>query len=609
VGCFGVFWAIWSVPLVMTNDGPQAVLTAHMEAHYDDPDSIYARQFSVGFGLSGRGFSILYRPVAAIFSWPNSLRVSQMIIVLSLAFAIGWLCKAVSREKTATPFASLLGFAVAFSWPFYMGFYAFTVSMTVGLMVLAFAVSKPQGLTALQKAAVSTVLLVQVFLHGFAVFITLALLMLVVMTRALAQRKSTPPAEWRRASLREAAWLAVSAVPSVGVLLVMRTAQAEMATVAGSLRTEWASPSDWARVLPRVAVPGSTPLGIVVVVVALIAIARTVLRVRREPGRPEELALVIGAIALLAAAIVMPLHVPGWQFFAPRFLTTGLGLSFCLLGCEKLEQRPARLAFDVGVVALVASALVSARALHHRLATACEDALAGLDHTIGRSGFQLPIVFDSNCGLTTENARLDVPYSKVLQHFYALFPVTHGGAVPYGFFGPAAVHAFVPRTSVVPIPPIERYWGAPAEDRRAELLTELAVFGTHYENIVLFGARESDRALLLDRGYVADFEHGSFFNAHHVPCVVEVLSDVLPADPPVAIRGGLREEAIWSAMIAPVAGRRALQGSLSMLCGDGWVSVQWQQSEQRCANADERGRIAVKARRADTARVVCERTK
>ena len=378
----------------MTNDGPEAVLTAHMESHYDDPGSIYARQFSVGFGLSGRGFSALYRPIAAVVSWPNSLRLSQLVIVLSLAFAVGWLCKALSPTPRSARLTSLLGFAIAFSWPFYMGLYPFSLSMAVGVMVLAFVVSRSEGLSRLEKAAVSTALLVQLFMHGFAVFITLALVALVVMTRALMRRTNV---------LAEAAWLAITAAPSVIVLLVMRTAQAELA-IEGAGKTEWASLSEWARVFPRLVVPGSTPLGIAVFVVALLAITRTALRLRRGPRRPEEVALLIGDVGLLLAALALPLNVPGWQFFAPRFLTTGLAVSLGLLGSEKLEQKPARLAFDVGVVALAAAALVNARALHQRLATACDDALAGLDHRIARSSYQLPITFDANCGLPWDAA-------------------------------------------------------------------------------------------------------------------------------------------------------------------------------------------------------------
>ena len=209
-----------------------------------------------------------------------------------------------------------------------------------------------------------------------------------------------------------------------------------------------------------------------------------------------------------------------------------------------------------------------------------------------------------------------MPYSTALLHFYALFAVNHGGTVPYGFFGPAAVHAFVPRKPwPVPIPPVAKYWGLYREDARlanasarAALLTDLAVFGSHYENILFFGASASDWALLLERGYLIDYEHGSFLNAHHDPCLVELESDVLPSDPPVMVVGGLRQDEVWSAKIAPIAGKRALRASLSMLCGDVWLRVRWQQSDQRCANADEQGRIALHAAHGVT-RVVCERLK
>lgn len=613
VACLAVFWAIWSVPLVMTNDGPEAVLTAHMEAHYDDPGSIYARQYAVGFGLSGRGFSFLYRPVAALFSWPTSLRLSQLVIVLAFAFAVFFLGKALAGRARL---AGLLGFVIAFSWPFYMGFWAFSLAMAVGLMVLAFVVSKSDGLTLVEKGAVATALLVQLVMHGFAVLITLALVGLVVVTRVLAQRKTAPPAEWRRSALGEAAWLAVAALPSFVVSLILRSAQGQMAKVYNAGGTEWAKPADWAKVLPRLATPGSTALGIIVFALAIVAIVRAVLRLRRGPRAPEEVALVIGAVGLLVAALGMPLNVPGWQFFAPRFLTTGLALSLCLLAKEEPERKGVRLAFEAGVVALMACALLNARALHHRLASACEDALIGLEHRVPRTGMSLPVTFDATCGFTTDDTQLDVPYSTALLHFYSLFPVTHGGSVPYGFSGPAAVHAFVPRAMVgmPPVPPVDEYWGLSKDDprlkapkTRASILTELAVFGTHYENILFFGATAEDRALLLERGYVTDFEHGSFVNAHFVPCNVELVIDVLPSDPPVLVRAGLRENELWGAKITPLPGRRAVVASASTLCGDIWLRAQWQGSAARCANADADGHIPVHAERATTRRFVCER--
>jgi hypothetical protein len=614
LACAGVAWAIWSVPLVMTNDGPEALLTAHMEAHYDDPGSIFQQQYGVGFGLSGRGFSVLYRPLAAVFSFTTSLRIAELVMVLLLALAFAWLARGLANER-GPRFAGLLGFAIAFSWPFYMGFFAFTLSMGFGLLILAFVVNRPRGLTLIDKAAVSTALLVQLFFHGFAVFITLSLITLVVMTRMLMARKEAAPAEWRRQTLGTAAWLAVSALPSVVVLLIMRTAQKAMSSLSGSEATEWAKPADWARILPRLAVPGSTALGIAVLVLAVVAIVRTALRIRRGPRRADEVALLIGAVGLLLAGIAMPLNLPGWQFFAPRFLTTGLALSLCLHANEPFTREKARSAFDAAVIALVAMGVLNARALNRRLATACDDAVIGLEHRIPRKGFQLPIDLNADCGLSTEDTRIDVPYMTPLLHFGSLFPVVDGGTTPYGFFGPAAVHAFVPREVLpVPVPPILRYWGLSGDDPRIAtpklrtgVLTDLAAFGTYYENVLVFGATASDRSLLLDRGYVIDFEHGSFINAHAEPCAVELLVPMRPDDPPVLIRGGVRGEGLWSAKITPIPDDHALRASMRTLCGDVWVHVQWQNSELRCTNGDRHGRIALHAVSGGVSRVTCER--
>lgn len=610
LACVGVFWAIWSVPLVMTNDGPQAVLTAHMESHYDDPGSIFARQFAVGFGLSGRGFSLVYRPIAALASFPNSLRVAQAFVVLALAFAVLWLSAAISG---GAGWSSPLGFSLAFGWTFYMGFYAFTLATALGLAVLAFVVSRTERLSVLAKAAVSTALLVQLFMHGFAVFVTLILVALVVSARALARRRANDPG-WRRDATADLLWLGASCLPSVAIVLIMRSGQREMAAINASGVTTWAPFSDLAHSLPRLAVPGSTLLGLALWAIAIGSIVRAAVRLRRRPRRPEEAALFFGAVGLLIAGLVLPLDLPGWQFFSPRFLLPGLALSLCLLGCESTVRSDARALAAGAVGAFVLACVWNSFSLHQRMARACADSIRGLEHTVPRKGFQLPIVFDANCGPTESSARRDVPYSTLLAHFPTLFAVTHGGAVPYSFAGPAAVHAFVPRgTPLVPVPPVDQYWSLPLEDERlqnahsrAALLTELAVFGAFYENILFFGALERDRALLLERGYVIDFEHGSFINARHVPCRVELVVPVLPSDPPLMVRGGLADHDLWAAQMSSVPGEPTILASLNVLCGDIWVSPMWRDGVGRCKNADSRGRLTVRAVHAGV-RVSCAR--
>ena len=132
------------------------------------------------------------------------------------------------------------------------------------------------------------------------------------------------------ATLGEAVWLAVAALPSVIVLLVMRTAQAEQATLPGGGRPNGRG-YPIGRDVAAARGPGSTPLGIIVFVLACSPSFKPRCVSVAELGGPE-VALVIGAAGLLVAALVLPLNIPGWQFFAPRFLTTGLALSLCLLG-------------------------------------------------------------------------------------------------------------------------------------------------------------------------------------------------------------------------------------------------------------------------------------
>ncbi|MCC6901928.1 MAG: hypothetical protein IT377_23355 [Polyangiaceae bacterium] len=612
LACLGVAWAIWSVPLVMTNDGPQAVLTAHMESHYDDPGSIYARQFAVGFGLSGRGFSFVHRPIAGMLALPSSLRASQLVVVLATALATLGLSSAVAGRLR---WSSLLGFCIAFSWPFYMGFYAFTLSTALGLGVLAFVVSKRDGLSRLEKAAVSTGLLVQLFMHGFAVFVTLALLSAVVIARA-ASKRAQQRANWKEETARDVTWLAASSVPSIAVLLVMRSGQAEMTEVAASGSSLWVPLSDWAHALPRLAVPGSSLLGALVWAAALAAITRSALRLRNGPRQPEEGALFLGAVLSLVAVLALPFSLPGWQFFSPRFALTGLALSLSLWGFEPAPRRAARtLGGAAAAAAAVALACVwSARTLHQRFAVACADALAGLSHTVPRVGLQLPIVLDANCGLAEDSARREVPWATPLTHFPALFAVAHGGSIPYLFGGPAAVHAFVPRMEpLAPIPPVEEYWSLLRNDprlldpgSRGKLLTELAVFGTYYENVLVFGATARDRAVLVDRGYVIDFEQRTFINAHFEPCRVELEIPVHPGDPPVAVRGGFSDHELWGAQMESVAGAPAVRATLRTLCGEVWVSPKWRDGRGRCQNVDHHGRIAVGAQH-EGSRVKCVR--
>ena len=359
--------------------------------------------------------------------------------------------------------------------------------------------------------------------------------------------------------------------------------------------------------------PGSSALGVLVLAAAWVAIGRSLGRLRRSPRKPEEVALVIGALGLLVIGLIAPLNIPGWQFFSPRFLTPGIALSLSLFAYEKLERSNQRMAFDIAVPVVILLELSSVRALHRRVIAACGDALAGLDHTITRSYAQFPIIFDANCGLPSAPTQAEVPYLGEILHFSSLFAVLHGGTVAYTFAGPSAVHAFVPRPSFhLPVPPNEE-WGLAKDDRRlldpktrTAILTSQALAGTAYQNILFFGANETDRELLLERGYVIDFEHGSFINAHFEACPIEIDVELKPSDPPITVFVGVGKAAHWTVAIQPSAGKLVGTAAMKAFCGDLWAHVEWQGSNTQCSNADEHGRIRFRAAQPTTT-IGCQR--
>ncbi|MBL8743906.1 MAG: hypothetical protein JNK04_22510, partial [Myxococcales bacterium] len=210
----GVVASVWSVPFVPTNDGPQALLLAHIDAHYDDPGSIFPLQLTRGLGLSGRGFMFLYAPLEGI-PWPNGVRVAQALMLLGFAWGVAALTRALDRRFT---YKSLLGFVLCSSWPFYMGFWAFCVASVVGLWVLAavVAVHRPSRIA---KLAISIGLACELLCHPVMGVVTFVAVALVVLSRHFPVTVTG-----RKALTSDAIWLLVSGLPHLIVFGVMRGA-------------------------------------------------------------------------------------------------------------------------------------------------------------------------------------------------------------------------------------------------------------------------------------------------------------------------------------------------------------------------------------------------
>ncbi len=593
----GVVWSIWSVPIVLSNDGPQAVLLAHIDAHYDDPGAIYPAQFDRGLGFSGRGFMFVYGPLSSVLGWLDALRATQVLILLVFAWGTLMLARAVSGAFTPK---GLLGFVLTFNWPFYMGFYAFSVASALVPWVLWFTVSHRE-LSKIHRAGISVALVCVLLCHPVVSVVAVVAVGSIVVARLLSRREKS-----RRVWLAEAAWLLVTLLPHVAVFVVMMTASSQMAQVAYSESLAWLIWWELVRTMPRILFPQSDVLGFCALAFGVIVPA-VALFAKRGERRPEVRALAFSALGLFVFTLAGPFNVPGWQFFAPRFSALALLMAASVVPTvPRVEVRPLAMA---AVLALTTYTVAIARSFYLEMATACGDVLAYLDQPFQRKGMALPAILDSTCGMPTRGWNMTVPYVTQELHIHTLFPVAHGGSTLHVFSGAPAVHVLVPKPVDLAMPPINT-WGFPNDHpvvndptKRGRLLDQLALYGMNYESFQVLGANEADRALLLERGYVIEFEQGHFISARFEPCRVDVLVAQLPDDPDIAVRGGIRDLEVWeSVWVEPT--RAAFIGA----CGSLWATVRWGDGVQRCKNADAAGHIAVENARHDAVvEVRCER--
>lgn len=592
---------VLGVPLFVTNDGPQGTFQAYVEAHHGDPSSIVARQLDLGVGLGGRGHQLVYRAIAAVVPFPRAYAATQIVHALSVAGGTFALARAVAGRTT--PLA-LAGFALAFGWSFFMGFFPFVVGLGGGLFVVALAVASPRPML-LRRVAVSALLALDLVLgHPVAAATAFVVVAAVVVSRAQAEEDP----EERPDRQRDAwTWMGLTALPFVVVAILLATAGREMAEVKESSQLAWPTFREWIAATPKLAAPGIGVFGWGFVALAAFALLRAL---RRPDATTRALAGV--GLLFLAVALFGPLDAPGWQYLAPRFFVPAFALAIAVTAAHV-----PRVAGWVAAVAVSALALFGARRASTHYASACHDAIDGLFQPIPRRGMQLPILFDSMCGLPTDASANVVPHLQPALHLHALFAVHHGGSVPFVFAGPPMVHLLTARNPPpAPVPPLE-LWGLAKDGPitgdakvRARAVDELLGYGLSYENVLFFGATDRDEAQLRARGYATDVRRGSFLSARGASCAVDVVVPVRPKDPPVMVAGGLSGPA-WPAEYA----RRGdeLHATFRGLCGDVVALVRWAAEGPRCANAPPPGaeggatELRVVATPGQTTVVRCER--
>ena len=600
VASVGLVYSLWVVPYIPTGDGPQHILSAHIENHYADAGSLYPEFYRVLPQFAGKGFSLVFTPLESVLPWRVALRVTLSLIVLAFAWGFALVVLALDRNRRAT---AMLGFVIALPYSLYQGFFPFVVGTTFGVYTLAFVLHRPPTTTG-RRIALSLLLLVQAVCHVFTAILTGAIVVVLAVVGA--------PKGGR---LREIGRMALVGAPAAALFaltfLERNVGSSLLKVFTWSLEERPGEISRW--FVPGPGVRGGLVMGLVIA-----GIGATLVRARRGGASPLEHALAWLALAFVSLTLLAPLDVPGWQLLAPRFAILGMVLGLALVRPPELASpRAARALVPLATVCCIGSSLVSAR-LHRELADGCADTLSGLDSPLQFVGPRLPVILDPFCGATSDQGESPVPRSLLAYSTPLLYLVDHGGIGTKVFSGVSSIHAIAlsgSRWPPAPDPLAQTIAQSPriATDAklRASVLTELAANGMPFEGIHVVGGRPDDFAVFKGRGYVTEFQHGSLFIARFEGCPAELLlpPDALDGEP-VYYEYGL----FSSSLITPAPralAKRVIDRATPMSdgaihiplagrpCGEIWLRVVWDgdgtstltAGDRTCENAHWEGRL------------------
>jgi hypothetical protein len=569
IGSLAVALAIFSVAYLPTNDGPQHVLSGHLQKAFSEPGTPYSDVLEPLPGFAERGFSTLFVPLLELFSWRVALSITLVVIALSGAWSFAGLCCALAKRRT--PWA-LLGLALAFPWTFYMGFLPFVLGANIGLGIVAYAIAR-EAPRRRELVILYSMLLVDAVMHVGDAATTGLLVLLVLSARADAGRR-----------LRAVGVVALVGLPAFAVLAGVLLSSSH---VDGAREPwVWTPRMEWLVELPRYVVPGPMPRALAGCLLVVLGLYVGIRRARRRESSRAELAVLAAALLFIACALVGPLDVPGWQLVAPRFASLGVPLAIALLAPVWPTRSP-RIVL-AGIVALTALSLGITFQLHHRLSRGCEPALAGLSSNVDLAGVTLPLPLDAYCGVSSDPRASEVPHLAPLFHVGALYAVARGGFTPYMFGGASAIHAFRYRSDlrgkdvVPPSPPSRLYLALAGREtrfdraRREYLVARFAEYGMTHQHLLVVGAREGELGDILARGYAADWQSDSAMIAHPRACTIDVL--VRAEDDPHGVRIEIGQRPAGDPVVAMTADRGdALPDGARRLrfvgagCGPLWV--------------------------------------
>ncbi len=571
-----VVGAIWCVDYIPTNDGPQHLFLAYASQHLGDADKGYGRYLEPGAPLTSLGFHTLYGAALRLWEWRPALRVTLSIMALGWAWSVVALAASLRR-----PWLGILGFAGAFQWSFYMGFFSFYIAMAFGFTLLAVAGWRPHW-RPIERVALSGLLLCTTMCHTVVGAIMGAALTLEVVLR--------------RRALGDVLLLALMGLPSLAILLLAPAGPASLdfdlwpepwAThLTFVARTSIAGPA-W-RCWPAVAWAG---LGLVLWA-----------RESRHQRVPHAAALWLVGLACLLVAIAGPVNLRNWQFFSMRFGPIAIVLLAVLTPIERLTSATTRAGAVVVMTLYAATSIGWAAAYNRELVAGSADVLAGLDAPVRREGPRLDLVMTIQPMSWPQQDR-PIPYLIPFWNIGPLFAVAQGGVPPRIFAWPGGTPLMWRRQPQTPYPlhptffPAEDLASPEKRDDRAlytsNVLSSLT-FVHEYEDVIFHGNPE-DLLLLRQRGFTFDFHRGGFALARFAGCPVTIEIEPEPdADSPKTIT------AHWSPTAPPAVSFTLPSGAPSVIeiphspCGELWVRVLY--DRDRSGTPSRGDRICAEAR-------------
>lgn len=595
-----IAFAVGDAAYLPTQDGPQHIFTIHAANHLDAPGTGWSDWFEPNTALSSYGFALVFGPLDLWLPWEQAARLA--LTLMAVAWAIG----AFVFVRAVRPERSWLGVALgaaALQWTLYMGFFSFYTASAFGLFVLAFAFTRDSW-NARARAALAALLLLQALMHVMAALLTGLVVAVLLDFRAAPGRR-----------LRELFCTAAIGAPAAAVALAVLWVQSVGAELPPEEIEAFAleRPPLWT--LGKCLLGGPAwrawPLTALAVAAPLAALG---------PGRfalrAQDRALLVAGGAFLAAAALLPLHLPSWHFFSVRFLPLGVCALVATLPVERIRTRAGRFWLATALTAFAFASTAWAVRYNRELAARSEPALAGLAVNLQRDGARLPIVLEPLLGRPFDDTRAAIPYAVPLLNLGKLYAVAQGGFVPFAFVSNPAIHPLLLREEArldVPVEADPRIAVALADPQRARDLAlretvtvSMAARGSHFQDVIFWG-RPEDADHLVWLGFEPDWRRGGLALARFEGCPLRIrfTSGAALGDAEVLEAGwyparGVTHRYDLSRAQRTSDGARVLRVRQS--CGGVWLG--FESDEIACRGADSEGRFVVHEVRA-TPEVEC----